>query len=34
MMSISSADGGFGAGNFSALFEAVEIEQALRGNLV
>lgn len=24
---------GFGAGNFSALFEAVEMEQALRGNL-
>lgn len=25
---------GFGAGNFKALFEAVEMEQALRGNLV
>lgn len=25
---------GFGAGNFKALFEAVEIEQAKRGNLI
>jgi 4-hydroxyphenylpyruvate dioxygenase len=24
---------GFGAGNFKALFEAIEREQALRGNL-
>lgn len=24
---------GFGAGNFKALFEAIEAEQALRGNL-
>ena len=24
---------GFGAGNFKSLFEAIEAEQALRGNL-
>ena len=24
---------GFGAGNFKALFEAIELEQAKRGNL-
>jgi 4-hydroxyphenylpyruvate dioxygenase len=24
---------GFGAGNFKALFEAIEIQQGLRGNL-
>lgn len=24
---------GFGAGNFQALFEAIELEQAKRGNL-
>lgn len=25
---------GFGAGNFKALFEAIELDQAERGNLV
>ena len=30
---IGPASRGFGVGNFKALFEAIEIEQARRGNL-